>query len=138
MYKILAIDDDVAMTELLTLVLKTYMLDAHMANTGEDGIRMAQELSPDVVILDLMMPGMDGWEVCSRIRSFSNVPILILSALDHPGMVAKALDAGADDYLVKPAPSSVLVAHLNTLTRRAVAGKKNPNQVLVHTTPLSV
>jgi DNA-binding response OmpR family regulator len=65
-----------------------------------------------------MMPGMNGWQVCSEVRRFSSVPILILSALDNPGHVASALDAGADDYLVKPVPSGVLVAHINNLTRR--------------------
>ncbi len=70
------------------------------------------------------MPGMDGWQVCTEVRAFSDVPILILSALDSPGMVASALDAGADDYLVKPVPSGVLLAHLNNLNRRAIAEKK--------------
>ena len=120
MFKVLTIDDDPAMTELLTLVLKTHGLDAYMANSGEEGLQMIHKLSPDVVILDLMMPGMDGWQVCTQVRSFSTVPILILSALDSPGLVARALDGGADDYLVKPVPSGVLVAHLNTLVRRAV------------------
>ena len=120
MLKVLTIDDDPAMTELLTLVLKTHGLDAYMANSGEKGLQMIHKLSPDVVILDLMMPGMDGWQVCTQVRSFSVVPILILSALDSPGLVARALDGGADDYLVKPVPSGVLVAHLNTLVRRAV------------------
>jgi two-component system KDP operon response regulator KdpE len=120
MFKVLTIDDDPAMTELLTLVLKTHGLDAYMANSGEKGLQMIHKLSPDVVILDLMMPGMDGWQVCTQVRSFSAVPILILSALDSPGLVARALDGGADDYLVKPVPSGVLVAHLNTLVRRAV------------------
>ena len=119
MLKILTIDDDPAMTELLTLFLKMHGHDAYMANSGEEGIRLVHKISPDVVILDLMMPDMDGWQVCSELRSFSDVPILVLSALDSPGMVASALDAGADDYLVKPVPSGVLIAHLNTLTRRA-------------------
>jgi two-component system KDP operon response regulator KdpE len=123
MYKVLIIDDDPAMTELVTLLLKTHGLDAYMANSGKDGIQMIHKISPDVVILDLMMPGMDGWQVCSDVRSFSAVPILILSALDSPGLVARALDGGADDYLVKPVPSGVLVAHLNTLVRRAVTEK---------------
>lgn len=127
-FKVLTIDDDPATTELLTLLLKTRGLDAFMANSGEEGIKLIHEISLDVVILDLMMPGMNGWQVCAEVRSFSNVPILILSALDSPGMVASALDAGADDYLVKPVASGVLVAHLNTLTRRASSGKgkKNP------------
>jgi DNA-binding response OmpR family regulator len=116
--KVLAIDDDSAMTELLTLLLKTHGFKVLTANTGEDGVAITRKDSPDVIILDLMMPGMDGWQVCSQIRTFSSVPILILSALHSPGLVASALDAGADDYLVKPVPSGVLIAHLNKLTRR--------------------
>lgn len=119
MYKVLIIDDDPAMTELVTLLLKTHGLDPYVANSGEEGLFMIKKVSPDVVILDLMMPYMDGWQVCTQARSFSSVPILILSALDSPGLVARALDGGADDYLVKPVPSGVLIAHLNTLVRRA-------------------
>jgi DNA-binding response OmpR family regulator len=116
--KVLAIDDDHAMTELLTLLLKTHGFNVVTANTGEDGVSLALKETPDVIILDLMMPGMDGWQVCNQIRTFSIVPILVFSALDSPGMVASALDAGADDYLVKPVPSGVLIAHLTKLTRR--------------------
>jgi DNA-binding response OmpR family regulator len=116
--KVLTIDDDPAMTELLALLLKTHGFDVLSANIGEDGVAIARKDSPDVIILDLMMAGLDGWQVCTQIRTFSNVPILVFSALDSPGMVAGALDAGADDYLVKPVPSGVLIAHLNTLTRR--------------------
>ena len=135
--KVLTIDDDPALTELLTLLLRSRGHDAEMANSGQDGVRMIRELHPDVVILDLMMPGMDGWQVCSEVRSFSDVPILILSALDSPGMVASALDAGADDYLVKPVPSGVLLAHLQNLKRRAAAEKKPKRPILVQTAPLS-
>lgn len=138
MYKVLTIDDDPAMTELVTLLLKTHGLDAYMANTGQDGIKLTREISPDVIILDLMMPGMDGWQVCTHIRSFSNVPILILSALDSPGMVASALDAGADDYLVKPVASGMLIAHLNTLTQRASKVKTKRAHLSIDTAPLPV
>jgi DNA-binding response OmpR family regulator len=136
--KVLTIDDDPAMTELVTQLLKKRGFDPFMANTGEEGIQLIREISPDVVILDLMMPGMDGWQVCTEVRSFSDVPILILTALDSPGMVASALDAGADDFLVKPAPSGVLIAHLNTLTRRAGTEKGNKNRLEVHTTSLPI
>jgi two-component system response regulator ResD len=61
---------------------------------------------------------MNGWQVCKIIREFSHVSILILSALDSPGLVAAALDAGADDYLIKPVPTNVLMAHIHTLVRR--------------------
>ena len=138
MFKVLTIDDDPAMTELLTLLLQSHGLDAYMANSGEKGIQLVHEISPDVIILDLMMPGMDGWQVCTNIRTFSNVPILILSALDNPGIVASALDAGADDYLVKPVPSGVLIAHLNKLTRRAVTEKDNRDPMLANPAALPV
>jgi DNA-binding response OmpR family regulator len=121
---------------LLSLLLRTRGFDASIANSGEEGIKLIREISPDVVILDLMMPGMDGWQVCTEVRSFSNVPILVLSALDSPGIVAGALDAGADDYLVKPVPSGVLLAHLNTLSRRATVEKNSKKPLLVRTASL--
>jgi len=133
--KVLAIDDDPAMTELLILLLRARGFEVYTANSGEDGIKKMSELSPDVLILDLMMSGVDGWEVCSKVRKFSTTPILILSALDTPGMVASALDAGADDYLIKPVPNSVLIAHLHNLARRARMIK--PKQEII-TKPLAI
>jgi two-component system KDP operon response regulator KdpE len=65
-----------------------------------------------------MMPDMDGRQICRKVREFSNVPIIILSALNDPESVASALDSGADDYLVKPVPSDVLTAHLNRIIKR--------------------
>ena len=119
--RILVVDDDVEMTDLLKIILEPSTFEVFAANTGAEGVRLARELKPDVVILDLLMPGMDGWDVCKEIRSFSQVPILVLSAINKPGMVARALDEGADDYLLKPMPSGVLTAHINKLTRRARA-----------------
>lgn len=115
---VLTIDDDTAITELLAMLLRTHGYDVKTVNTGEEGVEAIKKHNPHVVILDLMMPGMDGWQVCKTVREFSNVPIVILSALDDPAMIASALDAGADDYLVKPVSSSILVAHLNRLIRR--------------------
>ena len=115
---VLTIDDDTAITELLAMLLRTHGYEVKTANSGEDGVDAVKRLNPHVVILDLMMPGMDGWQVCKSVREFSDVPIVILSALDDPAMIASALDAGADDYLVKPVSSSILVAHLNRLIRR--------------------
>lgn len=128
---VLAIDDDNAITELLSMLLRTHGYEVLTANNGEEGIKFIREKSPDVVILDLMMPGMDGWQVCKQVRSFSNVPIVILSALDDPSMIASALDAGADDYLIKPISSNILVAHLNRLIRRT-GSLNSPQQVLIH------
>jgi DNA-binding response OmpR family regulator len=116
--KLLVIDDDAAVTDLLTLLLKSQGFEVSATNNSADGLAMIRELQPDLVILDLMMPEMDGWEVCRAVRQFSQVPIIILSALNDPSMIASVLDAGADDYLTKPTPSRVLVAHINRLTKR--------------------
>ncbi|MBE0680548.1 MAG: response regulator transcription factor [Anaerolineales bacterium] len=116
--KILVIDDDIAITELMCMLLKTHGFDVIATNKGEDGIKLARDYNPNVVLLDLMMPEVDGLQVAKSIRAFSNVPILILSAINDPRMVAGVLDAGADDFLVKPVPSGVLVAHIRKMVRR--------------------
>ena len=116
--KILVIDDDLAITELMSMLLKTHGFDVITTNSGADGVKLVREKNPNVVILDLMMPDMDGWQVSKAVRAFNNVPILILSAINDPAMVASVLDTGADDFLVKPVPSSVLVAHIRKMVRR--------------------
>lgn len=116
--KILVIDDDSAVTDLLSLLLKSQGFDVAATNSSTDGLSMIRDDSPDVVVLDLMMPEMDGWQICKTVREFSQVPIIILSALNDPSMIASVLDAGADDYLTKPTPSRVLVAHINRLVHR--------------------
>ena len=85
---VLTIDDDTAITELLAMLLRTHGYEVKTANNGEEGVEAIKKLDPHVVILDLMMPGMDGWQVCKSVREFSNVPIVILSALDDPAMIA--------------------------------------------------
>ncbi len=117
--KVLVIDDDTAMTDLLKLLLEPAKSTILTANTAYDGIALAKEKSPDIIILDIMIPDMTGWDLCSVLRTFTAAPILILSALDIPGMVARALNAGADDYLIKPVTSLILTAHINKLVRRA-------------------
>jgi DNA-binding response OmpR family regulator len=116
--RILVIDDDPSTTELLYLLLVPASPDITAAINGIEGIRLVKETCPEVIILDMMMPEMNGKEVCEHIREFSSTPILILSALDTPGLVADALDAGADDYLIKPVSSGELIAHINKLLRR--------------------
>ena len=123
--KILVIDDDLAITELMSMLLKTHGFETLTTNTGVEGVKLVEEKRPSVVLLDLMMPDMDGWQVSKAIRLFSNVPILILSAINDPSMVASVLDAGADDFLVKPVPSSVLVAHIRKMVRRNTGSLTN-------------
>jgi DNA-binding response OmpR family regulator len=125
--KILVIDDDVAITELMNMLLKTHGFEVVTTNTGAEGINLAKSKNPSVVLLDLMMPDVDGWQVCKAVRKFSNVPILILSAINDPRMVASVLDAGADDFLVKPVPSGVLVAHIKKMIRRNTGALNNMN-----------
>ena len=133
--KVLAIDDDTAMTDLLSLLLRTNKFDVITANNGMDGIELIRNAAPDIVILDMMMPEMDGWQVCEEIRKFSDIPIVVLSALNKPGLVASALDAGADDYLIKPVPSNILIAHIKSLTKRSNTGNLRPDTASLQKNP---
>lgn len=112
---VLIVDDDTTITQVLSLLLKTHGYDVLVANSGKDGIEIIQSRSPQVVILDLMMPEMDGWEVCRRVRAFSNIPILILSAISDARVVSQAKEYGANGYLVKPVPGDLLVSQLRRL-----------------------
>jgi len=116
--KIVVIDDDQAMTELLILLLLPITSNVIAAHSGKEGILITKEEDPDIILLDLMMPDMNGWDVCKKIREFSHTPILILSALDSPKFISQALEFGADDYIIKPVGSSILIAHINKLVRR--------------------
>ena len=119
--KVLTIDDDSSLTALLAMLLRSQGFEVIAANNGPDGIEATKHESPDIVILDLLMPEVDGWAVCRSLRAFTEIPIIVLSAIDNAGSVGSALDAGADDYLIKPIPNGVLIAHINNLTRRATA-----------------
>lgn len=123
--KILVIDDDSAVTDLLSLLLRSQGFDVIATNSSTDGLNLIRDDKPDLVVLDLMMPEIDGWEICKAVRAFSDIPIIVLSALNDPSMIASVLDSGADDYLTKPTPSRVLVAHINRLVNRAGAPGTN-------------
>ena len=115
---VLLIDDDTDLAIMLRTLLRGQDIQIRAVFSGEEGVEECRNEQPDVIILDLLMPSMDGWEVCERIREFCDVPILILSAIGSPGSVARALDAGADDYLIKPVHASLLASRLRTLMRR--------------------
>jgi DNA-binding response OmpR family regulator len=117
--KILVIDDDAGMTDMLSMLLATASPEIIVANSGKAGIELARQHSPDIILLDLMMPEMNGWTVCQAVREFSEAPILILTSIDSSGVIAQAFDAGADDYLVKPVSGGILFAHINNLLRRS-------------------
>jgi len=116
--QVLLIDDDPDFSIMLRTLLRGRDFQVQTVFSGEDGIQACRICNPDVVLLDLLMPKIDGWEVCQQIRSFSDVPIMILSALGAPASVAKALDSGADDYLIKPVRAGLLASRLRALIRR--------------------
>jgi len=117
--KILVIDDDLKITIMMQRVLTFEGHEASIAYNGEAGLRQAEQNKPDLVILDIMMPGMDGWEVCRKLRMQSDVPILMLTARDEVADRVRGLDVGADDYLVKPFALEELLARIRALLRRA-------------------
>jgi len=129
--EILIIDDDPAMTDLLQIQLQPTEFGIKVTHSGVEGLKSTRNHKPDIIILDLLMPDMDGLEICRKLREITQSPILILSALDQPMMVANALDAGADDYLVKPVSSAMLIAHLQNLSRRIKANNKSISAVVI-------
>lgn len=117
-YKILVIDDDRKITAFLRRSLTYEGYHVMEAYDGYQGLQVARENPPDLVVLDVMLPGMDGWEVCRRLREVSDVPILMLTARDEVADRVRGLDAGADDYLVKPFALEELLARVRALLRR--------------------
>ncbi len=116
--RILIIEDNESIVKVLkrSLAYEGYKVDA--ALDGETGLALAREHYPDLVVLDLMLPGMDGLEVCQRLRSAGSVPILMLTAKDTSQDRVQGLDAGADDYVVKPFDLDELMARVRALLRR--------------------
>ncbi len=113
--KILIIDDDEIMTELMSLMLQSTASGIFAAHSGADGIKIIHEQSPDLIILDTMLPDMDGMQVCRAVRQFSSVPVLMLSGLGTPAAIDEAIKSGADDYMVKPVPCHFLLARIDQL-----------------------
>jgi DNA-binding response OmpR family regulator len=124
--KVLVIDDDVLLTSVFKASFEK-IFETRVVNSGQEGIKAAREMEPDVVVLDLMMPGMDGWQVCREIRKFSHVPILVLSAVVDSNLVIQVLEAGATDYMVKPVPPRALISYVKRLTWQQV-NERNTGQ----------
>jgi two-component system, OmpR family, response regulator MprA len=116
--RVLIIEDDEGILKMLrrSLVYEGYQVDT--AIEGQSGLNLARDQHPDLIVLDWMLPGMDGLEVCRRLRSGGNIPILMLTAKDTIQDRVQGLDAGADDYLVKPFELDELLARIRALLRR--------------------
>lgn len=116
--KILAIDDDPNICELISLYAKKEGYETFSANDGLHGIQILYDVSPDIIVLDIMLPEMDGWEVCKLIRAESSVPIIMLTGRGESYDKVKGLEIGADDYMVKPFDPKELMARIKAVLRR--------------------
>ncbi len=121
--RILVIEDEESILQFLErgLIFEGYRVN--IAKDGEEGLRQARDNPPDLVILDWMLPGLDGLEVCRRLRAAGDVPILILTAKSEIADRVRGLDAGADDYMVKPFSFDELLARMRALFRRVAPAK---------------
>ncbi|AWB43975.1 DNA-binding response regulator [Paenibacillus sp. CAA11] len=129
---ILVIDDDEKITSMLRRGLAFEGYDVYTANNGAEGLQMMLTADPDLVVLDVMMPKIDGFEVCRRLREGgSTVPILMLTAKDEVENRVKGLDIGADDYVVKPFALEELLARVRALLRRKESGGEEAGQRLI-------
>lgn len=116
--KILIVDDDSSISELISLYLEKECFDTRTAADGEEALQIFPDYQPDLVILDLMLPGIDGYEVCRQLHMKSRVPIIMLSAKGETFDKVLGLELGADDYMVKPFDSKELVARVKAVLRR--------------------
>jgi DNA-binding response OmpR family regulator len=131
--KVLIIDDDATTPDILSPKLESFGFEVIKALSPKEGIEIAREHQPDAVILDFIMPILNGLNVCKAIRQFSQAPILVLSVIDQPNIAAKVLDAGADDYLVKPIADSVLRARLRRVhNRRKISLSQMDSDLSLH------
>jgi two-component system KDP operon response regulator KdpE len=120
--KILAIDDDQTFLEALKQAFLSDEYELMTARSGRDGLQQALAFHPDLVILDVMMPDMDGWDVCRRLREFTNIPLMFLTAKRGESDIVKGLVLGGDDYMQKPVSAAELRARVEALLRRAESG----------------
>jgi two-component system, OmpR family, KDP operon response regulator KdpE len=117
--KVLLIEDDSNLGDLVKIILQPVDIILFQAYSGVDGLRKAYEIHPDLIILDIMMPEMDGFEVCSRVREMTNVPILMLTARTSENDMLRAFNLGVDDFVKKPFNKNEMEARVRALLRRS-------------------
>ena len=120
--RVLVVDDDPALAEMLTIVLRQEGFDSRVCSRGDRALAEFRDYRPDVLLLDLMLPGKDGIDVCKEIRAESGVPIVMLTAKGDTVDVVVGLESGADDYVVKPFKPKELIARIRARVRRDAAG----------------
>lgn len=115
---LLVIDNDPSTAAVFKKLLEAKDYNVLTTNSSKESLDIIQRVMLDLIILDLLMPEMDGWELCKAIREMTRTPILIISAIESSEIITKTLNLGADDYLVKPVSSYTLIAHVKNLVRR--------------------
>ena len=118
MLKILLVDDDPNILQLVNLYLQKEGFEVMMADRGDEALKMFKASPPNLILLDIMLPGMDGWQVCREVRKISNIPIIMLTAKDETFDKVLGLELGADDYVAKPFDMKELVARIKAVSRR--------------------
>ena len=116
--KIMVVDDDPNIRELVRLYLEKEGFEVTCAERGDEAVKMFRATPPNLMLLDVMLPGMDGWQVCREVRKISNIPIIMLTAKDETFDKVLGLELGADDYIVKPFDMKELVARIKAVIRR--------------------
>jgi two-component system response regulator MtrA len=116
--RVLVVDDDASLAEMLSIVLRQEGFDSRVVSRGDEAMEAFRDYHPDLVLLDLMLPGTDGIDVCKQMRAESGVPIVMLTAKTDTVDVVRGLESGADDYIVKPFKPKELVARIRARVRR--------------------
>ena len=136
--KILVVDDDINICELLRLYLEKEGYSVTIANDGISAVEMFSSSNPDIILLDIMLPGQDGWQVCREIRKTSNVPIIMLTAKGETFDKVLGLELGADDYVTKPFETKEVVARIKAVLRRSSSSNSENSVKIVKYDKLSI
>jgi DNA-binding response OmpR family regulator len=128
--RILLVDDDKTLLQFLNEYLQGEGFEVNIASTGSDALRLAYQLHPDLVVLDVMMPGMDGWEVTARLREMSRLPIILVTGKTTEADKLRGFKLGADDYLTKPFSFAELTARIKAVLNRSQTSLEEPQNVL--------
>jgi len=129
--RLLVLDQDTLGENFLKHILNPNGYEIIKVNSTAEGIATSRSWNPDVIIINIMQPAVNGWKLCKKLREFCQAPILVLAAVSDPNSIAHWLDAGADDYLTRPFSSEMLVAHLQKLTRNTKIIQNNPSISLI-------
>lgn len=136
--KILIVDDDVNICELLRLYLEKDGFETRVVNDGGSAVRQSESYAPDLILLDVMLPILDGWQVCREIRKKSSTPIIMLTAKGETFDKILGLELGADDYISKPFDTKEVIARIKAVLRRSSENEKNRNIKQVNYEKLSI